>query len=115
MTALSFGRGRKDRVREPLALPQAGWHLLTRQAVRVLIFRPRAARKVSANHAFEIDALGLADDHEATAQVLAMIFERRREVGDPPGDKMVLLEGVGLRAPEEGQLREDLAAVRDSL
>src|SRR6266852_4327655 len=113
VAGLRLGRGREGRIGEPLALSQAGWHVLTRQRARVLVFLPRAPGKVSTHNAFEVDPLGLAHDHEAAQELVAPVSQRRGKVRHHPGDEMVLLERMRLREPEDGQLREHLPPIGD--
>jgi hypothetical protein len=84
----------RDRHRKPLA--EARRHLLAGQRLRLFVLLPRAAGDVAANHALEVDALGLAHDHEATRKLLAAVAELGRQVGHHAGHQMVLLEEVGL-------------------
>src|SRR5439155_1676768 len=63
----------------------------------------------------EIDALGLAHDHEPAREFLSKVLQHGGQVGDHPRDQVVGLEGVGLREPEYGQLGKDLAAVGNAV
>src|SRR2546427_13015334 len=102
MTGLCLGRRREDRIGEPLALAKTRWHLLAGERVRILVLLPRTAGEVPPNNAFEVDALRFAHDNEAAGKVVAAVAQRRREVRHHARDQVVLLEGMGLREPEDG-------------
>src|SRR5205823_1602411 len=98
-----------------LALAEPRRHLLARQRVRLLVLLPSAAREIAPDDALEVDALGLPHDHEAPGQLVAVVAQRGRKVRHHARDQVVLLKGIRLREPEDRQLGQDLAAVRDAV
>ena len=114
MAGIGLRRGREDRVRELLALLQPWRHILAGQRARLLVLLPGAPGKVAPHDALEVDALGLAHDHESAGELLAMVAKGGRQVGHHARHEVVLLERVRLREPEDGQLRQHLAAVGDA-
>src|SRR5262249_29467705 len=108
MSVFGLRRRREDRLRQLVALPQAGRQLDAADTPAGLILLPAAAGQIAANDALDRHDLGLAAEHRAAVERGSQV--RRDNIGRG-GDQMMRDTARERLEPEERQGCQDAALV----
>src|SRR5215472_6379612 len=103
---IRLGGRREDRLRQPLALAEAGRQRLARHGAPLAVLGPGAPGEVAADDALEVDPPGAPDDNRAAAQL-----GWQSVVGVM--EEVVLYDVARAREPEPRELRQHPAPVGD--
>ena len=110
---LGLRGGREDRLGELGGVHQALGQLDAAHGALLLVLLQAAAGKVAAHDALDGEHLGLLHQHEAAAQVVGVGLELLGQVGHVGADQVVADDVLELLEPEQRDLREHCALVRD--
>ena len=113
MAGLRLARRREDRLGQLARVAQARRQLHAADRLRLLIFRPAAARQVAAHHRFDRDRLQAAHQHRAARDLRH--FGGSDDALGRLSRQMVGTQVTELAEPEQGHLREQFALARDRL
>ena len=114
VAALRLGRRREDGLRQARGLGQSGRQAHAAHFARGLVVLPAGPSEVSARHALNRQRLGPAHEHGAAAQQVGVLPGAFRVVGGVRRQQMVRNDRGQTREPEERDLRQDAALVRDA-
>ena len=114
MPAHRFCRGREQRLRQLLRLPQTARQLDPADAPRGLILLPPRTREVAPHHALHGQRLCFQHNHRALRKLCGKGFQRRGEFANVRGNNMVF-DRVKVRKPERRDRREHRAFLRNGI
>lgn len=112
--AFGFVGGRVDGLGQTRAILQAGRQRDAADGARALVILPAGADEVAAGHAFHVDHAGFVDEHDASAQGVAIGGREAGDIGDVGADEVIGDQVAEEIKPEERHLRQHDAFAGDA-
>ncbi len=108
VAGVKIGSGRR------IGLLQSGRQFDAAHRARCFVFFPSRAREIAARHALDGEHFGAHDHHRTPAKFVGMCANRSRVLGHVGGDEVVGHDVFEEVEPEQGDLRQDAALVRNA-